>query len=52
MTSVGECCIKERILMTRQKYSVLKEMIKDDECGWSKVSVIPGEGCGCGWWGC
>jgi hypothetical protein len=28
MTSVGESCIKDRISMTRQEYSVLKEKIK------------------------
>jgi hypothetical protein len=27
--------IKERRLMTRTKYSILKEEINDDECGWS-----------------
>jgi hypothetical protein len=35
MTNTGEMNIKERILKTRQEYSVLKERIKDDECGWS-----------------
>jgi hypothetical protein len=30
-----EVNIKERIWLTRQKYSVLKENTKDDECGWS-----------------
>jgi hypothetical protein len=39
MTNVGESCKKERILMTRQEYFVLKEKIKDDECGWSKQLV-------------
>jgi hypothetical protein len=33
---VGEVDIKERILMIRMKYSVLKEEMEDDECGWSK----------------
>jgi hypothetical protein len=28
--------IKERILMTVQEYSVLKERIKEHECGWSQ----------------
>jgi hypothetical protein len=31
----GGVNIKQRILMTRKEYSVLKEGIKDDECGWS-----------------
>jgi hypothetical protein len=35
MMNAGEMKIKERILMTMQEYSVLKERIKDDECGWS-----------------
>jgi hypothetical protein len=38
MASVGESCvncIKEKISITMHKYSVLKEKIKDDECGWS-----------------
>jgi hypothetical protein len=34
MASVRESCINDRISMTRQGYSVLKEKIKDDECGW------------------
>jgi hypothetical protein len=35
MTSVGEVDMKERISLTWQSYSVLKEKIKCDECGWS-----------------
>jgi hypothetical protein len=31
----GEVDIRERISPTRQKYSILKDDIKDDECGWS-----------------
>jgi hypothetical protein len=31
----GESCIKEGISMTRMAYSILKEEMKDDECGWS-----------------
>jgi hypothetical protein len=33
MTSAGESCIKEKISMTRQEYSILKEDMKYDECG-------------------
>jgi hypothetical protein len=35
MMSVGEVDTKERILMTRIEYPVLKEKIKYGECGWS-----------------
>jgi hypothetical protein len=28
--------IQERISLTRQKYTVLKEDMKDDKCGWSE----------------
>jgi hypothetical protein len=35
MTNAREMNTNERILKTRQEYSVLKERIKDDECGWS-----------------
>jgi hypothetical protein len=31
----GEVDMKERILMMRIEYSVLKEEIEDNECGWS-----------------
>jgi hypothetical protein len=41
MTSVGEVDIKERISLTRQEYSILKENMKYDECGWSNPK--PGE---------
>jgi hypothetical protein len=29
--------MKERMLMTRMEYSVLKEVLKYHECGWSNV---------------
>jgi hypothetical protein len=32
---VGEVDMKERILMIEMEYFVLKEKMKDDECGWS-----------------
>jgi hypothetical protein len=35
MTDAGDVNIKGRISLTRKEYSVLKEGIKDDECGWS-----------------
>jgi hypothetical protein len=35
MMNAGEVDMKERILMTRTEYSVLKEVLKYDECGWS-----------------
>jgi hypothetical protein len=35
MMSVEEVDMKGRILMSKMKYSVLKERIKDDECRWS-----------------
>jgi hypothetical protein len=41
MTSAGEGDMKERILLTRQEYSVLKERNEGDECGWSKVGEAP-----------
>jgi hypothetical protein len=28
--------MKERILINMMKYSVLKEKMKENECGWSK----------------
>jgi hypothetical protein len=34
MANAEEVNIKERISLTRKEYSVLKERIKDDECGW------------------
>jgi hypothetical protein len=37
MVDEGEVDIKKRSLMTRTVYSVLKEEIKDDECGRSKL---------------
>jgi hypothetical protein len=36
---VREVNMKDRILMTRIEYSVLKEEIKDDECRWSEGNV-------------
>jgi hypothetical protein len=33
---VGEVDMNERISMTRTEYSVLKEVLKYHECGWSK----------------
>jgi hypothetical protein len=33
----GKLRIKERRWMTRTEYSVLKEEIEDNECGWSKT---------------
>jgi hypothetical protein len=35
----GEVDIKERILMTRTEYSVLKEVLKYNECGWSNSTL-------------
>jgi hypothetical protein len=35
MTSVGEVNIEEGISLTRMEYSVLKEKMEEDECGWS-----------------
>jgi hypothetical protein len=33
MMSAGGIDMKERILMTRQEYSVLKENMEENECG-------------------
>jgi hypothetical protein len=41
MMNVGRVNIKVGISLTRQEYSVLKEGIKDDECGWSYQLEIP-----------
>jgi hypothetical protein len=30
--------MKERILMIRMEYSVLKEKMKENECGWSELN--------------
>jgi hypothetical protein len=30
--------MKERILMIRMEYSVLKEKMKENECGWSDIT--------------
>jgi hypothetical protein len=43
MTNAGEVNIKVGITLTRQEYSVLKERIKDDECGWSKSLCVQAE---------
>jgi hypothetical protein len=40
--NAGEVNIKVGITLTRQEYSVLKERIKDDECGWSKDYTLYG----------
>jgi hypothetical protein len=32
--------MKERILMIRMEYSVLKEKMKENECGWSQLSSV------------
>jgi hypothetical protein len=42
MTSVVKEKVKERILMARQEYSILKEDMKDDEYGWSQSLVLTG----------
>jgi hypothetical protein len=39
--NVGRVNTKVGISLTRQEYSVLKEGIKDDECGWSYQLEIP-----------
>jgi hypothetical protein len=31
--------MKERILMIRMAYSVLKEKMEEDECGWSNTAT-------------
>jgi hypothetical protein len=37
MIDAGEVNIKERISMMRTKYSILKENMKGDGCGWSEL---------------
>jgi hypothetical protein len=37
MMNAGELNIKMGITLTRQEYSILKEGIKDNECGWSNA---------------
>jgi hypothetical protein len=32
--------MKERMLMTRTEYSILKKVLKYDECGWSKATAF------------
>jgi hypothetical protein len=39
MMSAGVVNIKVGISLTRLEYSVLKEGIKDDECGWSYKEI-------------
>jgi hypothetical protein len=34
--SAEEYNMKERISISRMEYSVLKEKMKENECGWSK----------------
>jgi hypothetical protein len=36
MTNAGDVNIKVGISLTKKEYSILKEGIKDNECGWSK----------------
>jgi hypothetical protein len=36
----GEVNIKERISLTRQAYSVSKEKMKYNECGWSEAQMM------------
>jgi hypothetical protein len=38
MMNAGDVNMKEEILMTRMRYSVLKEEMEDGECGWSNGS--------------
>jgi hypothetical protein len=53
MMNAGEVDIKEWISLSRQEYFVLKEEIKDDECGWSNAhrsrglppAVLPAASC-------
>jgi hypothetical protein len=33
--------MKERILISGMKYSVLKEEMKEDRCGWSNLPAHP-----------
>jgi hypothetical protein len=35
----GEGNMKERMLMIDMEYSVLKEEMEEDRCGWSKLFV-------------
>jgi hypothetical protein len=39
--SADGSCIKEGISMVGKEYSVLKEDMKLDECGWSKAARSP-----------
>jgi hypothetical protein len=41
--NAGDVFMKERILMTRMTYSILKEKMEEDECGWSKVRRVGGD---------
>jgi hypothetical protein len=40
MTNVREVDMKEIISLTKKKYSVSKEGIKNDECGWSYLCTF------------
>jgi hypothetical protein len=40
MMGAGEVNIEERILMTMQEYSILKEVLEYHECGWSKLFIF------------
>jgi hypothetical protein len=37
MMGAGEVNTEERILMTMQEYSILKEVLEYHECGWSNA---------------
>jgi hypothetical protein len=32
--------IKERILLTRQEYSIMKENLEERQCGWSNTDLL------------
>jgi hypothetical protein len=40
MVNAAEVDTKERMLTTRTEYSVLREVLKYDECGWSEACMI------------
>jgi hypothetical protein len=40
MMGVGEENTKERISMMMMKYSVLKDVLKFHECGWSDMNMF------------
>jgi hypothetical protein len=39
MMNAIEVSIKERIWVSRMEYFVLKENMKENECGWSKLVI-------------